>query len=134
MGITRVEVGEEGLHFITDQQPDDVEEEENGKVALVVTIDKELLRRLEASDHPDFAIEDITRVEVGEERLHLFSDQEPGATDRDLGLDLPAPEIEDQDETLQRVNANSIEEQSRSEEDEREEEMLARAIAMSLEE
>ena len=47
---------------------------------------------------------------------------------------MSAPEIEEEDETLQRAIAMSIEEHSKSEEDEREEEMLARAIAMSLEE
>ena len=55
-----------------------MEEEENGKVALGITIDEELLRRLEASDHPDLATGGITRVEPGEERLHCISDQQPG--------------------------------------------------------
>ena len=44
---------------------------------------------------------------------------------------MSAPEIEEEDEMLQRAIAMSIE---KSEEDEREEAMLARAIAMSLEE
>ena len=57
-----------------------------------------------------------------------------GAKDRDSSLEVSAPEIEEEDETLQRAIAMSIEEQSKSEEDEREEEMLARAIALSLEE
>ena len=50
-------------------------EEENGKVTLFVTIDKELLRRLEASDHPDLATGGITRVEEG---LHFMKNSQPG--------------------------------------------------------
>ena len=48
-------------HFISSDEELKVE---NGKVTLFVTIDKELLRRLETSDHPDLATEGITRVET----------------------------------------------------------------------
>ena len=45
-------------------------EEGGGMVTLVVAIDRELLRRVNASLHPDLAAEGIARVEV--EGLHLI--------------------------------------------------------------
>ena len=80
-GITRVEVGEEGLHFFRDQQPGelpqcyqstlfsklsvDEPEEKKGMVTLVVTIEKELLKRIDANVQPNLEAEGITsKVEV----------------------------------------------------------------------
>ena len=38
-------------------------------VTIVVTIDEELLKRIEASVHPDSAVEELTKAEVGREIL-----------------------------------------------------------------
>ena len=46
---------------------------------------------------------------------------------------MPVSVNEDDEEVLKRAIAMSLEEQSRSEEDESDEELLAKAIAMSLE-
>ena len=43
--------------------------EEKGMVTIVVTIDEELLKRIEASVHPDSAAEELTKAEVGKEIL-----------------------------------------------------------------
>merc|ERR1712181_110714 len=58
-GITRVEVGEEGLHFIRSHEPEEVDQEApnevatpEGMVGIIVTIEEELLRRVEASVPP----------------------------------------------------------------------------------
>ena len=86
-GFTGVEVGEEGL--TRNKKPgekskipdmyiklsDDKTEAEKGMVTLVVTIDKELLRRIDASLQPDLGSEDINRVEEG---LHYITKNEPG--------------------------------------------------------
>ena len=50
-------------------------EEKNGMVTLVVTIEEELLRRVDASLQPDLAAEDITKVEEG---LHFITNNELG--------------------------------------------------------
>ena len=59
-------------HFISSDEELKVE---NGKVTLFVTIDKELLRRLETSDHPDLVAEGTTRVEEG---LCFIKNNQPG--------------------------------------------------------
>ena len=46
-------------------------------VTLVVAIDRELLRRVNASLHPDLAAEGIARVQVGEEGLHFIRKNVP---------------------------------------------------------
>ena len=46
-------------------------------VTMVVSIDRELLRRVNTSLHPDLAAEGITRVEVGEEGLHFIKRNVP---------------------------------------------------------
>ena len=85
-----------------------------------------------SSVHPDLAAEGITRVEVGEEGLHFISDQQPG--DLIFSTLMPASGDEDEDEMLKRAIAMSLEEHSREDEEEAEdeEEMLARALALSL--
>ena len=50
-------------------------EEGGGMVTLVVAIDRELLRRVNASLHPDLAAEGIARVEV--EGLHFIRKSVP---------------------------------------------------------
>ena len=50
---------------------------------------------------------------------------------REQEQDLPA-QVEDEDEMLRRAIAMSLEEQSRVEEEESEEEMLARVLALSM--
>ena len=45
-------------------------------VTLIVTIDEELLRRVDAHLHPDLEAEDITRE--GEEGLHFITTTETG--------------------------------------------------------
>merc|ERR1719350_2533624 len=93
-----------------------------------------------SSVHPDLAAEGITRVEVGEEGLHFIRNNDPAEDLEDL----------DEEEMLMRAIALSLEEEEEEEElfsiqddsemvagmpgDEDEEEMLKRAIAMSLEE
>ena len=65
--------------YIIFKLSDDNLEGENGMVTIVVAVDEELLRRMDASVHPDLAAEGQTRqkekVEVGEEGLHFISDQ-----------------------------------------------------------
>ena len=39
-------------------------EKEDGMVTLVVTIEEELLRRIEASGYPDFSTDPTTKAEV----------------------------------------------------------------------
>ena len=53
-------------------------EEKNRMVNLIVTIDAELLRRMDTAVHPDLAAEGITRVEVGEKGLHFIRNNDPG--------------------------------------------------------
>ena len=54
--------------------------------------------------------------------------------DQEAHFDLPAPVNEDEDEMVKRAIAMSLEEQSRVvEEEEGEEEMLARVLALSME-
>ena len=53
-------------------------EEKKGMVTLVVTIEKELLKRIDANVQPNLEAEGITRVEVGEEGLHFISERERG--------------------------------------------------------
>ena len=55
------------------------EEEEYGMVSLIVTIDEELLRRIETSGHPDFGAERTAYAEVGEEST---KENEPGEPPR----------------------------------------------------
>ena len=50
-------------------------EEKNGIVTLVVTMEEELLRRVNASLHPNLAAEDIAKVEEG---LHFITNNELG--------------------------------------------------------
>ena len=57
---------------------DEETEEKNRMVNLIVTIDEELLRRMDTAVHPDLVAEGITRVEVGEEGLHFIKNREPG--------------------------------------------------------
>ena len=51
-------------------------EEKNGMVTLIVTMEEELLRRVDASLQPDLAAESIAKVE--EEGLHFITNNEPG--------------------------------------------------------
>ena len=51
------------------------EEEENGMVTLVVTIEEELLRRIETSGYPNFSTEPTTKAEVEGEAV---TKNEPG--------------------------------------------------------
>ena len=44
-------------------------EEKKGMVTLIVTIDEELLRRMDTALHPNLAAEGITREGMGEEGL-----------------------------------------------------------------
>ena len=102
-----------------------------------------------SSVHPDLAAEGITRVEVGEEGLHFIKDREPSelfspvqrhshlnfqfsdARDHGQHNDVASSLNEDEDEMLARAIAMSLEEQPRfQEEEESEEEMLARALSM----
>ena len=50
-------------------------EEKNRMVTLIVTIDEELLRRVDASLQPDLAAEGVAKVEEG---LHIITNNEPG--------------------------------------------------------
>ena len=50
-------------------------EEKNGVVTLIVTMDEELLRRVDASLHPDFGSEGDANVEEG---LNCITNNEPG--------------------------------------------------------
>ena len=50
-------------------------EEKNRMVTLIVTIDEELLRRVDASLQPDLAAEGVAKVEEG---LHFITNNEPG--------------------------------------------------------
>ena len=60
----------------TGHEENNVEEQEDGRmVSLVVTIDEELLRRIETSGHPDFVAERTAYAEVGEEST---KENEPG--------------------------------------------------------
>ena len=45
---------------------------------MIVTIDEELLRRMDTAVQPDLAADGITRVEVGEEGLHFITQKETG--------------------------------------------------------
>ena len=94
-GITKVEVREEGLHFFKDRETGEIvqqarvffctsksldeevademllhqlrseDKEENGRVNVVVAIDKELLKMIKASAHPDLASEGTTKNNPG---------------------------------------------------------------------
>ena len=65
--------------YIIFKLSDDNLEGENGMVTIVVAVDEELLRRMDASLQPDLAAEGITRdrVEVGKDQqsgeLHFKS-------------------------------------------------------------
>ena len=107
-----------------------VESMEELGAAIKEVIQYQTIRGNFSSVHPELAAEGITRVEVGEEGLHFISDQQPGHIQH---IDIPAPGNEDEDEMLRRAIAMSLEEQSREEEEnESEEELLARALALSL--
>ena len=101
------------------------------------------------------AAEGITRVEVGEEGLHFISDQQTGelpfdsrcfnkqsltfdftdSGNQESSMCLPAAMDEDDDETLKRAIAMSLQEDPPTiKVEDSEEEMLAKAMAMSLEE
>ena len=54
---------------------DEEMEEKNRMVTLIVTIDEELLRRVDASLQPDLAAEGVAKVEEG---LHFITNNEPG--------------------------------------------------------
>ena len=54
--------------------PDEEMEEKNRMVKLVVTIDEELLRRVDTSLQPDLAAEGIENVEKG---LNFITNSEP---------------------------------------------------------
>ena len=54
---------------------DEEMEEKNRMVTLIVTIDEELLRRVDASLQPDLAAEGVAKVE---EELHFITNNEPG--------------------------------------------------------
>ena len=51
-------------------------EEKNGVVTLIVTMDEELLRRVDASLQTDLAAEGIAKAE--EKGLHFITNNEPG--------------------------------------------------------
>ena len=54
---------------------DEEVEEKNGMVTLIVTIEEELLRRVDASLQTDLAAEGVAKVEEG---LHFNTHNEPG--------------------------------------------------------
>ena len=57
------------------ESEDREEEENNGKVAIVVAIDEELLKRIEASVHPDLATEGASTSVEG---LHFIRSNPSG--------------------------------------------------------
>ena len=59
-------------------------EEKKEVVTLIVTIDEELLRRMDTAVQPTLAAEGITRVELGEEGLHFITTAETGSTHTSL--------------------------------------------------
>ena len=61
------------------ESEDREKEEKNGKVAIVVTIDEELLKRIEASVHPDLATENnSTSIDGGDKGLHFIRNNPSG--------------------------------------------------------
>ena len=77
-----------------------------------------------SSVHPDLAAEGISRVEVGEEGLHFIRNQQPGKISFDKYLKSLFADSEDQKSSIGILPQM----------DEDDDEMLKRAIAMSLEE
>ena len=63
------ELGGEMLALQLESEEADEDEEEDGMVAIAVTIDEELLRRVETSVHPNWGVEGINNAEVGKEGL-----------------------------------------------------------------
>ena len=61
--------------MVASRLPPSGDEEDDGMVTLVVTIDEELLRIIEASGYPNFSTDPTTKAEVEEEAT---AKNEPG--------------------------------------------------------
>ena len=101
-----------------------VESMEELGLAIKAIINYYTIRGKFSSVHPDLAAEGISRVEVGEEGLHFIRNQQPGKISFDKYLKSLFADSGDQKSSIGILPQM----------DEDEDEMLKRAIAMSLEE